>query len=81
MGIDTVLKESIPPIALRRPWNTYSIPSAIGDRREEKSSLQNCEALQSERFLHKTREKTTVRLTPTVVFCCSIGEKDPFWSA
>jgi hypothetical protein len=46
----------------------------------KKSSLQNCEALQSERFFCKTSKNTVVRLTPTMVFLRSIAGKDPIWS-
>ena len=46
----------------------------------EKSSPQNCKALQNERFFRKTSKETTARLTPAVVFWCSIAEKDPVWS-
>jgi hypothetical protein len=47
---------------------------------EEKSSIQNCEALQIEGFLPKTRKIATARLAPAVAILRSIGEKDPVWS-
>jgi len=33
---------------------------------EKKSLIQNCEALQSERFFCKTKKESTARLTPAV---------------
>ena len=80
MGIYTVLNEFFPP---QRPPSSLKYIQYFflaGDPCEENSSIQNCEALQSERFFFKTKENATVRLTPTVAFCCGIGEKDPAWS-
>ena len=64
--------------SLRRPWNTSSIPAVIGCHCEEKSSIQNCKALQSERFFLKAIQKATARLMPAVAFYAVLGKKIRF---
>jgi len=80
IGIYTVLQESFPPQRNSFPSKYIQYFSGSESPCEEKSSPQNCEALQNERFFLKTSEKNTARLTPAVIFWCGIVEKDPVWS-
>ncbi|MBQ9843016.1 MAG: hypothetical protein IJO31_02585, partial [Oscillospiraceae bacterium] len=70
------MTESFSPQEIQRPWKYIQYFRVRCLPCEKKSFPQNCEALQSERFYSKTREKTMARLTPAMVFLRSIAGKD-----
>ena len=80
IGIYTVLNKSfspqLPPLILK--YTKYF--RAQRNCCKKKSDIQNCKALQRERFFCKTMKKSTARLSPAVDFLCSIAGKDTLWS-